>query len=396
MKINKKVIQTLWVIIIFLSPGLPAQKNYSFINYNLNQIIGGVMSDWTKDISGLQSGDKKTLTLLHFGGSHVQAGFWSHKFLKNLISVEKLNVKGYIFFPYAVIKSNHPPFVNTYAVGRWKKCRTVPKEFCEPLGPMGVSAFTADSMVVLRMALNKKESLMKSFKYVKIRHHISGNTYLKCTYPQGTKLNVDTNSAHIYLNEPTDSIEIQILNPDTLSNYRVFYAQFLNPDESGVVFGAMGANGASSESMNRVKNMSSFMQEIHPDWVFISYGVNDVQSKNFNTKDFYRNYDSLISKINFKNQAKILLMGITDNYIRKKGNNPKTTAGSQTIQKLASDKGYWYWPLYDVMGGKKSIQKWYKAGLAKRDRIHLNHKGYYLLADLMSDAFYQKLNEQRP
>jgi lysophospholipase L1-like esterase len=396
MKIIKKIIQNIWLLLIILPPDIMAQKNYSFINYNLNQIMGGVMTDWTKDIIGLKSGEKKTLTLLHFGGSHVQAGIWSHRFLKNLVQEEKLNVKGYIFFPYSTVKSNHPLFVNTYAKGRWKKCRSVPKEFCEPLGPMGVSAFTADSLAVLQMALNKKESLMKSFKYVRIRHQITGNTHLKCSYPKGGKLKVDTNSVHIYLDEPADSIEIQILNPDTLSVYRVFYAQFLNPDESGVVFGAMGANGASSESMNRVKIMRSFMNEIDQDWVLISYGVNDVQGKKFNTKNFYQNYDSLIFKINFKNHSKILLMGITDNYLRKKGYNSKTESGSQTIKRLALDKGYWYWPLYDVMGGKKSIQKWYKAGLAKRDRIHFNQQGYSLLADLMWDAFYRKLNEQRP
>jgi lysophospholipase L1-like esterase len=210
------------------------------------------------------------------------------------------------------------------------------------------------------------------------------------------KLKSDSERLQIFLNEPADSIEIQILNPDTFSVYRIFYAEFLNPDETGIIFGAMGANGASSESMNRVKNMRFFMDEIHPNWVLISYGVNDVQGKNFNTKNFYQNYDSLISKINSGNPAKILLMGITDNYIRKKGYNPKTESGSHALKKLALDKDYWYWPLYDVMGGRKSIQKWYKAGLAKRDRIHLNHKGYHLLADLMTDAFYRKLNEQRP
>lgn len=394
--IKTKNIIFIFFILAFMSYGMVAQKMHSFINHHSNQILGSSMTEWTNDLSNLKNGVKKTLTILHFGGSHVQAGIWSHRFLKNLVNEEKLNVKGYIFFPYSTIKSNHPPYINTYTKARWKKCRSVPKDFCEPLGPIGVSALTTDSVAVLRMALNKKESLMKSFTYVMIRHQIKGNTYLKCNYPEKVKLNSDSNQLQIFLNEPADSIEIQILNPDTLSSYRVFYVQFINPKEEGIVFGAMGANGASSESMNRVKNMSMFMEEISPDWIFLSYGVNDVQGRFFNPSDFYRQYDSLVSKIYQRGKGKILLMGITDNYIRKKGYNPKTETGSKIIQKLASEKGYWYWPLFDVMGGKKSIQKWYKAGLAKRDRIHFNHNGYSLLADLMTDAFYRKLYEQRP
>ena len=42
--------------------------------------------------------------------------------------------------------------------------------------------------------------------------------------------------------------------------------------------------------------------------------------------------------------------------------------------------------LYAVMGGYKSIYKWYKAGLAAQDKVHFNGRGYKLLAGLMFDA----------
>jgi lysophospholipase L1-like esterase len=42
--------------------------------------------------------------------------------------------------------------------------------------------------------------------------------------------------------------------------------------------------------------------------------------------------------------------------------------------------------LYSVMGGYKSIYKWYKAGLAAKDKVHFNGRGYTILANLMFDA----------
>ena len=42
--------------------------------------------------------------------------------------------------------------------------------------------------------------------------------------------------------------------------------------------------------------------------------------------------------------------------------------------------------LYAVMGGYKSIYKWQKAGLAAKDKVHFNGKGYHILATLMFDA----------
>jgi lysophospholipase L1-like esterase len=42
--------------------------------------------------------------------------------------------------------------------------------------------------------------------------------------------------------------------------------------------------------------------------------------------------------------------------------------------------------LYAVMGGYKSIYKWYKAGLAAKDKVHFNGRGYNILASMMFDA----------
>ena len=45
--------------------------------------------------------------------------------------------------------------------------------------------------------------------------------------------------------------------------------------------------------------------------------------------------------------------------------------------------------LYEVMCGYKSISKWYKAGIAAKDKVHFNGKGYTLLANLMFDVIYK-------
>jgi len=387
------------VICFFLWLSLTAQKNSAtLIQEDLNRIVATSLQEWNKDLKFLQEKNRKELTIFHMGGSHVQAGFWSHAFLKKFLQETNTALRGYYFFPYSTIRSNNPVFINTYASGRWKKCRSVLKELCLPLGPAGVSAYTRDSSVIIRISLNKKESLLSSFTHLQMLHQITGTVIITCSYPASTVIYSDSSETIIQFENPTDSAEIVIQVKDSLSLFRIYLMKIWKEDVTGILFGALGANGASTESMLRVSHMNNFMNKLHPDWIILSYGVNDVQGKYFSPDDFRKNYDTLMQRLQSSSsgKTKFLISGITDNYVRKKGYNKKTVKGCKDLEALCREKDISYWPLFEIMGGERSIQKWYKAGLAKRDRIHFNRKGYELIGTLMAEALLKKLNETQP
>ena len=58
----------------------------------------------------------------------------------------------------------------------------------------------------------------------------------------------------------------------------------------------------------------------------------------------------------------------------------------EVFYRLASDVGGAVWDQFEVMGGLKSMEKWYKAKLARVDRVHFTAAGYRLVGDLFSSA----------
>ena len=75
-----------------------------------------------------------------------------------------------------------------------------------------------------------------------------------------------------------------------------------------------------------------------------------------------------------------------DNYIYRKGANKNSIYGSDVIFDVAKKHNASVYDLNTVMGGYKSIYKWYKAGYARKDKVHFTAKGYGIIGDLMWDA----------
>ena len=48
-----------------------------------------------------------------------------------------------------------------------------------------------------------------------------------------------------------------------------------------------------------------------------------------------------------------------------------------------------------TLGGRKAIARWYEAGLANSDRIHLTHEGYRLQGELLCDALIRAYNDYK-
>ena len=156
---------------------------------------------------------------------------------------------------------------------------------------------------------------------------------------------------------------------------------------TGIYYASMGVNGASSNSFLRCPNFVNELKSIPPDLVILSLGVNDVHGADFTKEKFKTNYDSLITLIKqVSPNAAILFTTTTDNYIRRKIANKCTALAQQAMFELMEKHNAGVYDTYAVMGGYKSIYKWYKAGLANKDKVHFNGRGYNLLAGLMFEA----------
>ncbi|MCW3078196.1 MAG: hypothetical protein JWO32_2805 [Bacteroidetes bacterium] len=387
------------LIITFLIGGLIAAQEsphrYPFVKYELNHLNfskdSSAFLKFYQKLDSFAQNKRKQITVAHIGGSHVQGGTWSNTFIDDFNKEFKPSGGGYFVFPYKLAKTNSPPYATSFSNGNWKKCRCVGKDFCQPLGMCGMSITSNDSANFFGVALTQR-AVFKKFNSVKVYHNFNSSFEFNISAKHNVQsVRIDKKElayTQFDIEKAIDSLSFEMIKKDTLQRDFVLYGFSLESNmANGLYLAALGANGASSGSFLRCDYFTPQLKSISPDLVIISLGVNDTQSKDFDTEDYIKHYDSLIGKIKeIDPNIAILLTTTTDNFIRRRTPNKRTEKSKEAMIQLMYKHNVAVWDLYSVMGGFKSILKWQKAGLAGRDRVHFSPKGYIVLGNMMFDA----------
>jgi lysophospholipase L1-like esterase len=386
----KKLLVTFSTIFLFVH----AQEIPEWINISQNKIIFDKdSSDFYRFIEKLKqvkTGKRRNIYIVHFGGSHVQGGFWSESIMNTLQEELKTKGGGYFVFPFKQVKTNSPYYFKTYSNGKWKvnKCTKI-SDSLKYIGMCGISAITDTSCYV---SIKNEWKKLDGFTRIKFFYR-KNNHYEVFPSFQTSKIIEHENYTEYLLSQKLDSISFFIQKKDT--NYSEFILDGFSceNDSGGVYYAGFGVNGATSESFLKCALLLHQLKNIQVDLFILSFGVNDVKNKAFSKQKYIQNYDSLISKLK-KSQpnSSILLTTISDNFIKRKIANPRTQAGNEAIYEIMKKYQLSIWDLNAVMGGKKSMLKWYKAGLSAKDKIHFNKKGYFILGKLMVNAIIDKLS----
>jgi len=400
----KKLLKLILVFYIAFT-AMGQEKTNPFINYKANRI------NYSKDSSNFMKLFKKMnqqltkksepIVIAHIGGSHVQGGTWSNFFHSNLENYFNTKGGGYFVFPHQMVKTNSPIFAASHTTGKWQKCRCVTKGFCLPLGMAGYSAKTNDSCCNFSINLTKF-AVCKGFNVVRVYHNFNPSFSFNIIKTTADNIQRTEKLSEGYtefkLENLKDSIEFELIRRDTIQKDFILYGFSLKDDtKAGIYLASIGANGASSSSFLRCTYFEPQLKTIMPDLVIISLGVNDTQSKGFEAEDYIENYDSLITMIkNVNPNVSIILTTTTDNYIKRRTSNKRSITARAAMFELMHKHKIAVWDMFEFMGGYKSIPKWYKAGLAARDRVHFNSKGYAIMGEYMYRAFIQSYQANTP
>jgi lysophospholipase L1-like esterase len=380
------------------------EKKYPFVSYDDNVIYHGKdstdMLNFYKKINAYLKGEVNDLVIAHVGGSHVQGGFWGDELTYKFQSLKKTDGGGFFAFPYKIVKTNSPPYYKTFSNGKWKRCRSATmKEMCADFGVAGITAMTNDSANYFGVKIDSSRH-HRTFNSVKVFHNFNGSFGLSVRGISGVSRNDFPGAGYseFLFERPLDSVAFSLVRKDTLRRDFILYGFDLrNTTSPGVYYAALGANGASTQSVLRCKLFTQQMATIKPDLVIFSLGVNDVQDKNFSGDEFIAHYDTLVSWVKKASPGcAIMFTTITDNFVKRRKPNKKSNTVEYCIQKLMHKHGAAMWDMYGVMGGYKSILKWIKAGYARKDRVHFTARGYYIFADLMFDAMMRSYKYNYP
>ena len=98
------------------------------------------------------------VSIMHIGGSHVQAGVLTQQFRDNLLSISPDLIGGqYFVFPFSAGGTNNPTHFIVRSTGAWTYCRNaVRRETDKRMGLAGAAITTTDSLATVSIMTREK------------------------------------------------------------------------------------------------------------------------------------------------------------------------------------------------------------------------------------------------
>jgi lysophospholipase L1-like esterase len=388
-----------------MEPPVAASTNFPFINLQENnwQVFNPqVLARFWEKLASLEQDRDEKVHIYQLGDSHIQADIFSGYFRNRLINDPRfpVNARGFIF-PYNAAQTNNPYNYKVSYTGQWEGKRSVKSKNFSRWGLAGITTETSSPEASLTVYPNSQRDVYQIQK-VKIFYPTEdpsqfdaivlpdeGNYLLSYFAGQGY--------IEFVLQNPQPSVKIQ-LKKSASKQYRfTLQGIFLDSMEPSIVYSASGVNAADVTSYFRCEDLERNVYALSPDLLIISLGTNDAYMYAFDAGKFKADLITLIRKIRkYSPETDILLTTPGDNFRKRKYQNKNNELARIKMLEVAAEMDVAVWDFYSVMGGLESMNHWYSAGLAQRDKLHLTMRGYEVQGELMYQAFEQAyLNYKR-
>jgi lysophospholipase L1-like esterase len=335
------------------------------------------------------------VNVVHMGGSHVQGGTLSHTMRMNLAQLApELNVERGFFFPHRLANTNMPGNIYVKKIGTWEGCRnSIPRNNC-PWGFSGIDAITRDKNAGFAVQSFSGPGEAYAFKELRVFEHYQSNTMVPvCTpIPDSTYLDTVAGVRCWFFNALVDSVAVSFdATQEGESQYTLQGLQMVR-DEPGLIYHALGVNGAATKSFLRSENFIEQGAYVAPDLVIFGLGINDAYKpdSDWHPEDYKARYDTLVDWFRTINpDCAFIFMTNNDSYYKRRTPNKHALDVVHVMEQLSKEHDAAVWDLFGVMGGLNSIVLWEEHRLAKSDKIHFTRAGYRLNSDLLFWAFWE-------
>ncbi|MDD3534972.1 MAG: GDSL-type esterase/lipase family protein [Candidatus Cloacimonetes bacterium] len=352
-------------------------KSYKYISHSKNKLHNDqiALSQFYRKLLELRNGRREQVVIYQIGDSHVQSGYFSGTARSTLQKYFGNAGRGLVF-PLKAAKTNQPDDYRISVSGAYQKSEK----------PRSLSGYT------LKMGeQNSLEIKTNNFFNIDCRF----DEVLVISDGDSQLSRKDNPWSRHYQREIHGDYLVERLRKEDYSNqcnlklgkgFEKLYGLSLQRSEGGLLYHSMGVNGAGFYTLADESELFDQIRILQPDLIIVSLGTNDAMGTY--RADFVRgNLMRFVSKLSEANPESELLFTLPpDSY---KGGRPNADLAKleKEISELSKAKGYAYWQLSEVMGGKGSVSKWRNNGMAAKDLLHYTPKGYMLQGQL----FYQAL-----
>ena len=166
----------------------------------------------------------------------------------------------------------------------------------------------------------------------------------------------------------------------------------LERDEPGIVYDALGANGARAELLGTIDgaHLAEQMALRKPSLVVLQYGTNESEAPGL-AQNYEKTLSALVAMVKAAApNASVLIAAPLDRAETSEGGAMRTKPILKRLvsaqRSVAKQSGVAFWNTFEAMGGEGSMARWMKTGLGGGDLTHPTPQGAEVIGDLFSKA----------
>lgn len=363
----------------------------NFVEFHDRQALGRFFARW--NAAG------QPASIAHFGDSHVQLGWLVAPIRQRLQAVRGDGGRGMVF-PYAIAKTYSQEDYTSTFTGLWRTANSIQQPPSLGVGPAGFVALTADP--IAGFALRFKDSAARPPQLVRVYYRAQGDRYRVDLIAGGQSQSMtaaptgDGRVHELVFAAPVAgadlAVQVSRLTQAGAGLLSAAPASFelhgidLRLPGSGLTYHNLGVGGAAYEALLQQKYFEDVYPSLKPDLVILDWGTNDLIYKNQVPADLAATVVGTIRRIRaIDPDVTILLTNVQDMAYR--GHSVTAAAAfSAQMRQIAVDQHCLYYDWYRTSGGPGTIDLWLAAGLASKDRIHLNCRGYCKRGEALAGA----------
>lgn len=368
-------------------------NQYNYIRYDQNQLLNFGEDEYSsrfyEKLEKLLTTGEGRISIVHIGGSHIQAGTFSGRIRTRLQQLNgEMNAGWGFMFPYRMARTNSPFGYYIRFNGNWQSCRNTQKRRNCKIGVGGISASTSAPETELTILLEDENLLDYRFNKIRVYYENEAENY-RIAIDSSLLKSVTRyeDFVDIEINEYVDSLTIKLKKDFDVEGNFALHGITTESAPNGFLYHSIGINGAHVPAFLACELFEEQLAMLEPDLVILGLGINDAYGRRFSASNFKQNYSELIEKIRQASpETAIILTTNNDSYIYRRYVNKNGQKVKESMFELSEKNHTGVWDMYSVMGGLNSVVLWEKDNLAQRDKIHFTREGYLILADLFFNA----------
>lgn len=354
-------------------------------------------ADWSAVRKAFAGCDSGRVTVVHLGDSHIQADGATEVTRRNLQARYGNGGRGFVA-PLKIAGTNEPLNYILTSSSQWNSAVLLRTPWAVDMQFSGVSISPKSEKFDLTVNTSTRRSQADPFRVIRVFYggaQVSVDSVSSAGIPLAFDTEADDGVVLVALAEDVPELTLCMSAKGT-----TFIAGLeLLKASPGLVYTAIGNNGACFSSYAGLGIIGSRVARMRPALVVLSMGTNEAFSTML-PKRFRETVGMLVDEIKAANpQAAILIVTPQECHKRiaarrRKGRrrsgrftvNQKVRTMRDELLAFCRDEHVAVYDYYSVAGGEGSAQRWIDAGLFGRDRIHLNWDGYALMGQLLADA----------